>query len=120
MSRRSCCALLILIPINHTCSRDLTNIDIISNFKYLSFINVSYNYLNSKALDSLKNLPHVLLIYADNNLVESLHLTPMPHLKVKLLTVNCGTYIMYDFFIRFSTFLLMLNNSTKFDAKLTL
>ncbi|XP_050432697.1 leucine-rich repeat-containing protein 23-like [Adelges cooleyi] len=68
--------------------RELTNIEVIPSFKFLSFVNVSCNYLDLEALDVLKGLENALIIYADHNSVESLHLTSMPYLKVLTLNFN--------------------------------
>lgn len=62
--------------------RSLTNVEEITNFKYLSFINVSHNHLDLNALDVLRELEYVVVVRADHNNVDSLCLSPMPYLQV--------------------------------------
>ncbi|KAL4131742.1 hypothetical protein QTP88_009014 [Uroleucon formosanum] len=62
-------------------NRNLTNIEEITKFKYLSLINVSHNHLGLDALDVLRELQYVVVVQADHNNVDSLCLSPMPYLQ---------------------------------------
>ncbi|KAL5244510.1 hypothetical protein ACI65C_011920 [Semiaphis heraclei] len=69
-------------------NRNLTNIEEITNFKYLSYINVSHNHLDLDALDVLRELGYVVVLQADHNNIDSLCLSPMPYLQVLTLNSN--------------------------------
>jgi len=62
--------------------RNLTNIEEVANFKYLSIINVSHNHLDLNGLDVLRGLEYVVEILADHNVVQSLCLSSMAYLQV--------------------------------------
>lgn len=63
-------------------SRNLTDIEEIANFKYLSLVNVSHNRLDTNGLNALRHLEHVVVVHADHNVVGSLRLSPMQYLQV--------------------------------------
>lgn len=57
----------------------------ILNFKHLLFIDVSGNFLTLDGLQVLSEMPYVLYIKAQRNMIESAALNPMPYLQVKIL-----------------------------------
>lgn len=63
-------------------SRNLTDIEEIANFKYLSLVNVSHNRLEANGLNALRHLEHLIVVHADHNVVSSLCLSPMQYLQV--------------------------------------
>lgn len=66
----------------------LTDISCIVNFKHLHFVDVSNNFLRLEALQVLTELPYLLYIKVEGNIVESAGLKPMPFLQVLLLNRN--------------------------------
>ncbi|VVC36905.1 Leucine-rich repeat,Leucine-rich repeat domain, L domain-like [Cinara cedri] len=79
------CYAYIQINLTH---RNLTNIEEITHFKYLSLIDLSYNHLDLISLDVLRDLVHVVFVQADHNVVNSLCLTSLPYLQVLTLNSN--------------------------------
>ncbi|KAK9681323.1 hypothetical protein QE152_g38397 [Popillia japonica] len=80
-------AYLMISPLD----RKLTNIAMILNFKHLLFIDVSGNFLTLDGLQVLSEMPYVLYIKAQRNMIESAALNPMPYLQVLSLSRNCIT-----------------------------
>ncbi|GJQ73355.1 hypothetical protein Trydic_g14713, partial [Trypoxylus dichotomus] len=70
-------AYLMISPID----RKLTDISMILNFKHLLFIDVSGNILTLDRLQVLSEMPYVLYIRAQRNMIESAGLNPMPYLQ---------------------------------------
>lgn len=66
----------------------LTDIEIISNFKHVLYVDLSGNFLNLEALQPVCKLPYLLYLKAERNKIESAALTPMPYLQVLILSKN--------------------------------
>lgn len=66
----------------------LTDINAMKCFKHLQFVNVSDNYLTLDALQALTELPFLVLIHADKNLLNSAALTRMKYLQVIIMNNN--------------------------------
>lgn len=65
--------------------RKLTDVRTILNFKHVLFVDVSGNYLTLDALQVLTEMPYLVLLKAERNLVESAALQRMPFLQVGII-----------------------------------
>ncbi|XP_012551774.1 leucine-rich repeat-containing protein 23 [Bombyx mori] len=72
-----------------TCTdMNLTDITAIKYFKHLQFVDVSNNKLDLEALQAVTELPHLLLIHADKNILRSGALKKMKYLQVIIMNYN--------------------------------
>ncbi|XP_012239080.1 leucine-rich repeat-containing protein 23-like [Bombus impatiens] len=69
-------------------NKGLTDIRIISTFKYVLYVDVSGNRLTTEALRVLSSMKYLLMLQADRNHVSSAELDPMPYLQVLTLNKN--------------------------------
>ncbi|XP_061711929.1 leucine-rich repeat-containing protein 23-like isoform X2 [Cydia pomonella] len=67
---------------------NLTEISAIKSFQHLQFLDVSNNHLQTKALEVIKDLPFLVLIQADRNLLTSAALPRMKYLQVMIMNGN--------------------------------
>ncbi|XP_063620076.1 leucine-rich repeat-containing protein 23-like [Cydia splendana] len=67
---------------------NLTDISAIKCFQHLQFLDVSNNHLQQKALEVIKDLPYLVLIQADINLLISAALPRMKYLQVIIMNGN--------------------------------
>ncbi|CAH1967970.1 unnamed protein product [Acanthoscelides obtectus] len=68
--------------------RKLTDISTVANFKHLLFIDVSGNYLNTEAMYVLTQVPFLLYLRAERNVLESAGFRIAPYLQVLILNMN--------------------------------
>ena len=66
----------------------LTEISALKTFHHLQFINVSDNYLTLDSLQVVTELPFLILIHADKNLLNSAALKKMKYMQVIILNYN--------------------------------
>lgn len=66
----------------------LTNIAAFKSFQHLQFIDVSNNYLTLENLQVVTELPFLILIHADNNLLNSAALNKMKYMQVIIMNNN--------------------------------
>ncbi|RZF44015.1 hypothetical protein LSTR_LSTR007287 [Laodelphax striatellus] len=67
-------------------SKNLVNIEVATSFKYVMYLNVSFNKLTNKSLSCLRLMPQLLMVRADSNLLTS---TDLPHIAfLQILTLN--------------------------------
>lgn len=71
-------AYLLIAPVN----RRLTDISVITQFKHILFVNISGNRLTTENIKCLAQLPFLLLIQADRNMIEFGTLAPIKYLQV--------------------------------------
>lgn len=54
----------------------------ILNFKHVLFVDISGNFLNLEAVDVLADMPFLVYLKAERNVIESAALRPIPFLQV--------------------------------------
>ncbi|KOB70007.1 putative axonemal leucine-rich repeat protein [Operophtera brumata] len=72
-----------------TCTgMSLTDIGAIKSFKHLQFVDVSNNFLDLDSLQPVTELPYLVLIHADKNLLNSVALKKTKYLQVMIMNNN--------------------------------
>lgn len=81
----------------------LTNIEAITCFKHLQFVDVSNNYLNIQRLQPVTELPFLILLQADNNELSTAALKKCKYLQVLILNHNQLTTVKHVYQPQLST-----------------
>lgn len=72
---------------------NLTSIVTIKTFRHLQFLDVSNNHIDLDSLQVVSELPYLVLIHADKNLLHSAALKKMKYLQVMILNNNFLTSV---------------------------